>query len=131
MPSSQIIPCPLSHRVQIIQSEVSQKEKHQYSILMHIYGIQKDGNDNPVCETAKETQMFSSISLLCSLKKVFLSFFAILWNSASTWYIFSFLSCFFLLFYPQLFMKPPQTTTLPSYSSFSLGWFWSLLPVKC
>ena len=37
----------------IIQSEVSQKEKHQYSILMHIYGIQKDGNDNPVCETAK------------------------------------------------------------------------------
>ena len=23
----------------IIQSEVSQKEKHQYSILMHLYGI--------------------------------------------------------------------------------------------
>ena len=23
----------------IVQSEVSQKEKHQYSILMHIYGI--------------------------------------------------------------------------------------------
>ena len=32
----------------IIQSEVSQKEKHQYSILMHTYGIQKDGNNNPV-----------------------------------------------------------------------------------
>ena len=29
----------------IIQSEVSQKEKHQYSILMHIYGIQKDCNE--------------------------------------------------------------------------------------
>ena len=42
----------------IMQSEVSQKEKHQYSILTHIYGIQKDGNDNPVCETAKETQMY-------------------------------------------------------------------------
>ena len=41
----------------IIQSEVSQKEKHQYSILTHIYGIWKDGNDDPVCETAKETQM--------------------------------------------------------------------------
>ena len=41
----------------IIQSEVSQKEKHQYSILTHIYGIQKDGNDDPVCETAKERQM--------------------------------------------------------------------------
>ena len=39
----------------IIQSEVSQKEKHQYSILTHIYGILKDGNN--VCETAKETQI--------------------------------------------------------------------------
>ena len=41
----------------IIHSEVSQKEKLQYSILTHIYGIQKDGNDNPVCETAKETDV--------------------------------------------------------------------------
>ena len=38
----------------IIQSEVRQKGKHQYSI-MHIYGIYKDGNDNPVCVTKKET----------------------------------------------------------------------------
>ena len=45
----------------IIQSEVSQKEKHQYSILTHIYGIQKDGNDDPVCETAKETDMQSGL----------------------------------------------------------------------
>ena len=36
----------------IIPSEVSQKEKHQYCILMHIYGIKKDDN-----ETAKETQI--------------------------------------------------------------------------
>ena len=41
----------------IIQSEVSQKENNQYSILMHIYEIQKDRNDDPICETAKETQM--------------------------------------------------------------------------
>ena len=41
----------------IVQSEVSQKEKHQYSILMHIYGILKGGNDDPICRTAKETQM--------------------------------------------------------------------------
>ena len=40
----------------IIQSEVSQKEKHQYSILTHIYGIYKDDNDH-ICEIAKETQM--------------------------------------------------------------------------
>ena len=32
--------------------EVSQREKHQYSIL-----TQKDGNDNPVCKTAKETDV--------------------------------------------------------------------------
>ena len=41
----------------IIQSEGSQKEKQQYSILTHIYGIWKDGNNNPVRKTAKETQM--------------------------------------------------------------------------
>ena len=41
----------------IIQSVVSQKEKHQYSILTHIYGIYKDCNDDPICKTAKETQM--------------------------------------------------------------------------
>ena len=40
----------------IIESEVSQKVKHQYSILMHIYGILNDGNDDPICETSKETQ---------------------------------------------------------------------------
>ena len=37
----------------IIQSEVSQKDKDQYSILMHIYGILKDGNDNPIRRTEK------------------------------------------------------------------------------
>ena len=41
----------------IVQSEVSQKEKHQYSILTHIYGIYEESNDDPICETAKETQI--------------------------------------------------------------------------
>ena len=45
----------------IIQSEVSQKEKHQYSILTHIYGIYKDGNNNPVCEATKETQIYRTV----------------------------------------------------------------------
>ena len=45
----------------IIQSEVSQKEKHPYSILTQIYGIQKDGNDNPICKTTKETQMYRTV----------------------------------------------------------------------
>ena len=34
------LPSPASKKLEpIIQSEVSQKEKHQYSILTHIYGI--------------------------------------------------------------------------------------------
>ena len=41
----------------ILHSEVSQKEKHQYSILIHIYRVWKDGNDNPMYKAAKETQM--------------------------------------------------------------------------
>ena len=41
----------------ITQSEVNQKEKYQYNILTQICGIQKDGNDDPICKTAKETQM--------------------------------------------------------------------------
>ena len=36
----------------IIQNKVSQKEKHQQSILMHIYG-----NNYPICKTAKEIQI--------------------------------------------------------------------------
>ena len=42
----------------IIQSEVSQKDKDHYSIVTHIYGILKDGNDNSICKTEKETQMY-------------------------------------------------------------------------
>ena len=38
----------------IIQSEVSQKEKHQYSILMYMYAIQKYDNNNPICKTPKD-----------------------------------------------------------------------------
>ena len=38
----------------IIQSEVSQKEKYQYRIYME---FRKMVNNDPVCETAKETQM--------------------------------------------------------------------------
>ena len=40
----------------IIQSEISQKRK-KYCVLMHIYGIWKEGTNNPTCMAAKETQM--------------------------------------------------------------------------
>jgi len=39
----------------IVQCELSQNEKHQYSILTHISGIYKDGNDEPICKSVKET----------------------------------------------------------------------------
>ena len=41
----------------IVKSEVSQKEEHQYCILTHVCEIQKDGNDNGIRKTAKESQM--------------------------------------------------------------------------
>ena len=40
----------------IIQSEVSQKEKDKYRILMHMYGIWKEGTDEPICKAAVEMQ---------------------------------------------------------------------------
>ena len=44
----------------IKQSELRQKDKHQYSVLTHVYGIEKDGNDIPICKTEKETQMYGT-----------------------------------------------------------------------
>ena len=41
----------------ILQSEVSQKEKHPIQYINAVYGVQKDGNDDPIRKTAKETQM--------------------------------------------------------------------------
>ena len=73
--------------------------------------------------------LFSSIFLHCSFKKTCLSLLVILWNSAFR-YIFPFLPCLLLLFFSQLFVKPHQTTTVPPYISFCLGWFWSLLPTQ-
>ena len=40
----------------IIQSEVSQKEKDKYHILMHIYGIQKNGTEEYIYTAAIEKQ---------------------------------------------------------------------------
>ena len=40
----------------IIQSEVSQKEKDKYCILMHIYGIWKDGIEEFIYRVTVEKQ---------------------------------------------------------------------------
>ena len=55
--------------------------------------------------------LFSS-TLHCSFKKVFLSFVPISATLHSVGYIFPFLPCFSLLFFPQLFVKPPQSLSL-------------------
>ena len=87
---------------------------------------------------------FSSISSYWSPRKAFLSHLVILWNSAfrliylSFYALPLFFSLFFrsfffslLLFFSQLFVRPPQTTILPFCISFPRGWFWSLLPTQC
>ena len=41
----------------VIQSEVSQKEiERQISHIRAIYGVQKDGTDEPICRAAVEIQ---------------------------------------------------------------------------
>ena len=42
------------------QTEVSQKEKDKYCILMHIYGILKDSTNDPTCRSAKQTKMYKN-----------------------------------------------------------------------
>ena len=59
--------------------------------------------------------LFPSISLHWSLRKAFLSLLAILWNSAFRWVYFFLL----LVFFSQLFVRPPQTTILPFCICFS------------
>ena len=39
----------------VIQNKVGQKEKTQYSILTHIYGIYKNGTDECICREGMET----------------------------------------------------------------------------
>ena len=48
----------------------------------------------------------------------------------SNGYIFPFLLCFWILFFSQLFVSPPQTAISPFYISFSWGWSWSLSPTQ-
>ena len=61
--------------------------------------------------------------LLCIVHWRRPSYFSLLFSGSlhSVGYIFHFLPCFLLLFFPQLFINPPQTTTLPSCISFSLS----------
>ena len=75
--------------------------------------------------------LFSSVSLHWHwgrLSYLSLLFFGTLHSNV---YIFHFLLCLLLLFFPQLFVRPPQTTILPFCIYFSWGWSWSLPLVQC
>ena len=75
--------------------------------------------------------LFSSIYLHGSLRKSFLPLLAILWNSAFKWVYLSFSLCLSLLFFSQLFVRPPQTAILLFCIFFPWGWSWSLSPLQC
>ena len=68
--------------------------------------------------------LLSSISLYPSLRKAFLSPRAIFGNSVFRWVYLSY-SCLSLLFLSQLFVRPPWTTILRFWISFSWRLFWS------
>ena len=77
------------------------------------------------------TLLLSSISLIVHFRR--LLYLSLLFSGTlhSVGYIFAFLLCLLLLFFPQLFVRLPQTTTLPSCLTPSLRWFWSLPPIQC
>ena len=62
-----------------------------------------------------------------------LSYLSLLFSGTlhSNGYIFSFLLCFSVPFFSQLFVSPPKTAILPFCISFSWWWSWSLSPVRC
>ena len=75
--------------------------------------------------------LLSCISLHWSLRKAFSSLLVIFGTLHPNGYIFPFLLCLLLLFFSQVFVRPPQTAILPFCISFSWGWSWSLPPVQC
>ena len=62
---------------------------------------------------------------LCTVHFRRLSYLSLLFSGTlySVGYIFPCLLCFSLLFFSQLFIRPPQTLSFPSCTSFSWGWF--------
>ena len=60
----------------------------------------------------------------------FTSCFSLQFSGILHSYTFPCLPCLSLLFFPQLFVRPPQTTTLPFCISFSCRWFWSIPPIQ-
>ena len=45
----------------VMQSEVSQKEKNKYHILMHLCGLQKNGIDELICQEEINTDTENNV----------------------------------------------------------------------
>ena len=117
---------------------------HTISVLYraHLYMKCSLGISNFLEEISILSHSIVFLSLHWSLRKAILSLLAISpWTELSdtfTWLhfhsdgcIFPFLLCLLLLFFSQLFVKPPQITILAFCISFSWGWSWPLPPVQC
>ena len=79
---------------------------------------------NLLKEISSLCHYIASIFLHCLLKKVLLSLFAILWNSAFRWvYIFLFLLCLSFLFFSQLFVN----SSSDNHFAFSHFFFWGVV----
>ena len=75
--------------------------------------------------------LFSSISFHLSPRKSFLSLLALLCNSALRWVSLFFSPLLLLLFFSQLFVRPPQAAIFSFCISFSWWWFFHCLLYKC
>ena len=74
--------------------------------------------------------LFSSVCIVHLRRLSYLSLL-LFGTLYSTGCLFPFLLCLSLLFFSQLFVRPPQRTILTPCISFSLGCFWSPPPVQC
>ena len=74
--------------------------------------------------------LFSSVSLHCSLKKVFLSLLAILWNPVFSWVYLSLSPLLFASLLPSAICKASSHNHFAFCASFSLGCIWSLSSVQ-
>ena len=74
--------------------------------------------------------LFIYLFIFCTVHLRRTSYLSLLFSGTlhSVGFIFPILLCLSILFFSQLFIRPPQTTTLPCYLSFSWGWFWSPPP---
>ena len=68
----------------------------------------------------RDLSLSHSIVFFCIIHLSRPSYLSLLFSGTlhSDWYIFPFLLCLSLLFFSQLFVRPPQTTTLPSLTFF-------------